>query len=58
MDGNDDEEETSTKVHSKGYGKHSVWWWVVVYLIAAVIVYGIIYLIFFNHTGSSSVPGY
>lgn len=54
----EDDEERPTKVHSKGYGKHSVWWWAVVYLIAAVIVYGIIYLIFFNHTGSTGTPGY
>lgn len=54
----EDDEERPTKVHSKGYGKHSVWWWAVVYLIAAVIVYGIIYLIFFNHAGGAGTSGY
>jgi flagellar basal body-associated protein FliL len=57
MDSGDDEERPS-KVQNKGYGKHSVWWWVVVYLIVAVIVYGIIYLIFFNHAGGTGTLGY
>jgi flagellar basal body-associated protein FliL len=57
MDDKDNDERT-TQIQRKGYGKHSVWWWVVVYLIVAVILYGIIYFIFFYHPGSSGTPGY
>jgi len=55
-DMNDNKEQDEPQ--SKSYGKHSIWWWLVVYLIAAVIVYGIIYLVFFNHMGSTGTPGY
>lgn len=34
-----------------GYGKHSKSYWVIVYLIGAVILYGLIYLLFFYHSG-------
>lgn len=38
---------------SKGYGKRPVWQWVVIYLIVAVVVYGLIYYLFVNKSGSS-----
>ncbi|HET9174234.1 MAG TPA: hypothetical protein VFN56_03045 [Candidatus Saccharimonadales bacterium] len=38
---------------SKMYGKRPMWQWIVIYLIIAIVVYGIIYLLFFHHSGSS-----
>lgn len=37
----------------KGYGKRPLWFWILIYVIAAIIIYGLIYLIWFHHTGSS-----
>ncbi len=48
----------STKGYGKKYGKRSVWWWVALYVIVAVVLYGVIYLVFFNHSGNSVVPVY
>ncbi|HVW23498.1 MAG TPA: hypothetical protein VHB51_03410 [Candidatus Saccharimonadales bacterium] len=45
--------ESSEKTPSKGYGKHSKGYWVLVYVVAAIIIYGLIYLIFFNTSGST-----
>lgn len=48
------EEKSTDKKPSKGYGKRPVWQWVVIYLVVAVVVYGLIYLIFFHKSGSST----
>ncbi len=42
-----------SKPGKKGYGKRPVWQWIVLYVVIAIIVYGIIYLIFFRHSGTS-----
>jgi hypothetical protein len=57
MNGKYDDDD-QLKKYGKGYGKRSIWFWIIVYVIAAIIVYGIIYLLFFRNTGSSSLPGY
>ncbi len=38
---------------SKGYNKRPLWQWVLIYIGIAIILYGLIYLIFFNNSGSS-----
>lgn len=40
--------------NGKGYGGRPLWQWILLYVILAIIVYGVVYLVFFHHSGSGS----
>jgi flagellar basal body-associated protein FliL len=50
--------QNSPQKNGKGYGGRPLWQWILLYLVLAIIVYGIIYLIFFHHSGSGSGGGF
>ena len=50
----DPQEVNEPEKPSKGYGKRPMWQWVLLYVVLAVVVYGLIYLIFFHKSGTTS----
>lgn len=52
------QKQAAAQPSKKGYGKRPLWQWILLYVVIAVIVYGLIYYVFFHHSGSTGGYSY
>jgi len=54
----DETPQQAPNTPGKGYGKRPLWQWVLLYIVIAIVVYGLVYLLFFNDSGTGGGLNY